>query len=509
MDVMPRPTAGWRILAGPLLALAAAALCLAFGASMPVAITVAITAWCATWWILEPVHGAVTALLPLALLPLAGVLTPVQVAQAYGNELILLLAGGFMLATALERCGAHRRLALGMVRLFGGHNGRRLVFGFAFATGLISMWISNTATTLMMLPVAIAVLATYPDRRLAAPLVLAIAYAASIGGMGTPIGTPPNVFFMQEYERATGERMGFLEWMRFGVPVVLVMLPLCAWWLARGLGDTPPAVLPKVGRWTTAERRVLAIFGVTALAWVTRTEPFGGWSNALGLPGANDASVALLGVVAMCLIGDGKQQRLLAWVTRTEPFGGWSSALGLPGANDASVALLGVVAMCLIGDGKQQRLLTWDGAERIPWGALVLFGGGIALATAFQTSGLSDMIADHLGALRKIPLLLMMAIICLSVTLLSEIASNTAAAVLLMPILATAGVAVGVDPALFMVPAVLAASCGFMLPVATAPNLVAYGSGQVDARRMLREGAVLDLIGVVVLTTVCYLTFAP
>jgi len=463
MDVMPRPTAGWRILAGPLLALAAAALCLAFGASMPVAITVAITAWCATWWILEPVHGAVTALLPLALLPLAGVLTPVQVAQAYGNELILLLAGGFMLATALERCGAHRRLALGMVRMFGGHNGRRLVFGFAFATGLISMWISNTATTLMMLPVAIAVLATYPDRRLAAPLVLAIAYAASIGGMGTPIGTPPNVFFMQEYERATGERMGFLEWMRFGVPVVLVMLPLCAWWLARGLGDTPPAVLPKVGRWTTAERRVLAIFGVTALAWVTRTEPFGGWS----------------------------------------------SALGLPGANDASVALLGVVAMCLIGDGKQQRLLTWDGAERIPWGALVLFGGGIALATAFQTSGLSDMIADHLGALRKIPLLLMMAIICLSVTLLSEIASNTAAAVLLMPILATAGVAVGVDPALFMVPAVLAASCGFMLPVATAPNLVAYGSGQVDARRMLREGAVLDLIGVVVLTTVCYLTFAP
>ncbi len=462
MDLTPRPTASWRILAGPLLALAAGGLCLAWGASTAVAITVAITAWCATWWILEPVHGAVTALLPLALLPLSGVLTAKQVAESYGNELILLMAGGFMLATALERCGAHRRLALGMMHLFGGRNGRRLVFGFVFATGLISMWISNTATTLMMLPVAIAVLADYPDRRLAAPLVLAIAYAASIGGMGTPIGTPPNVFFMQEYERATGERMGFLEWMRFGVPVVLLLLPLCAWWLSRGLGNTPPAVLPQVGRWTTAERRVLAVFGVTAVAWITRTEPFGGWS----------------------------------------------SALGLPGANDASVALLGVVALCLIGDGKQQRLLTWDGAERIPWGALVLFGGGIALATAFQTSGLSDAIAVHLGGLREIPLLLMIAIICLGVTLLSEIASNTAAAVLLMPILATAGVAVGVDPALFMVPAVLAASCGFMLPVATAPNLVAYGTGQVDARRMLREGAVLDLIGVLVLTTVCYLTFA-
>jgi sodium-dependent dicarboxylate transporter 2/3/5 len=280
--------------------------------------------------------------------------------------------------------------------------------------------------------------------------------------MGTPIGTPPNMFFMQEYERATGQRLGFLEWMRFGVPAVLVFLPLCAAWLARDLGDTPPARLPPLGRWTPAERRVVLVFALTALAWITRTEPFGGWS----------------------------------------------AALGLPGAKDAAVALLAVVVLCAIPDGKGQRLLTWDGAERIPWGALVLFGGGIALASAFQESGLSARIVERLDRLRELPLLPLMALICLAVTLLSEIASNTAAAVLLMPIMAAAGLAVGVDPALFMVPAVLAASCGFMLPVATAPNLVAYGTGQVDTQRMLREGAVLDLIGVLVLTAICYLTFA-
>lgn len=467
MDAQTAPTAGWRLIAGPLAAAAGFAACALAGQPSALSVTVAVTAWCAAWWILEPVHGAVTALIPLALLPLTGVLTPVQVAQAYGNELILLMAGGFMLAVALERCGAHRRMALGMVHAFGGGDGRRLVFGFAFATAFISLWISNTAATLMMLPVAMAILATYPEKRVAAPLVLAIAYGASIGGMGTPIGTPPNLFFMQVYEQTTGTRMGFLEWMSFGIPAVLLFLPLCAAWLSRGLGGTPAATIPALGPWQPAERRVLTVFGLVALAWVTRTEPFGGWSGALGLKGANDAAVALLGVVVMCLVPDGK--------------GG--------------------------------RLLTWDGAERIPWGALVLFGGGIALAAAFDASGLSRLIADDLAAWKSLALgsplnlLLLMFAICATVTLLSEIASNTAAAVLLMPILATAATAVGVDPALFMVPAVLAASCGFMLPVATAPNLVAYGTRQVSAQRMLREGAVVDLIGVLVLTGVCWVAF--
>lgn len=424
-------------------------------------LTLAITAWCAIWWLSEPIDAAFSAFLPLALFPLFGVLDAKAVAMAYGNELILLLAGGFMLSAALERTGAHRRMALGMVRMFGVHSGRALVWGFVFASGLISMWISNTATTLMLLPVALAILETYPDKRLAAPLILGIAYAASIGGWGTPIGTPPNLVFMQVYEQTTGTRMGFFEWMKFGVPVVAVMLPICAWWLSRNLKNTPAASVPHPGAWSAGERRVLLIFGAVALAWVFRTEPFGGWSKLLHLPGANDASVALMGV-----------------------------------------ALLAVTQ-----NGKGEALLDWPSAAKIPWGALVLFGGGIAIASAFQASGLSDDLAARLQALHGWPVWLMIPVLCLIVTLFSEIASNTATAVLLMPILAASGKAAGVDPALLMVPAVLAASCGFMLPVATAPNAVAYGTGKFSARRMMREGFVLDLLGVIAISTVCVILF--
>lgn len=431
------------------------------GAEAALAATLAVTVWCALWWMFEPIAAPVTALLPLALFPLIGVLDAKQVAQSYGNELILLLGGGFMLSRALEKSGAHRRLALGMVRAFGGRSGRSLLYGFIAAAGLVSMWISNTATTLMLLPVAVAILETYPDRRLHAPLILGIAYAASVGGLGTPIGTPPNLVFMKVYQDTTGTRYGFLDWMSVGIPLLLVFLPLMGWWLGRHLRDTPAATLPHPGPWQASERRVLIAFGLTALAWVTRTEPFGGWS----------------------------------------------ALLHLPGANDASVALLAVVALCLIPDGRGSRLLDWETAERVPWGALVLFGGGIALATAFQSTGLSDALAQRLVGLSALPIPILLLGIVASVVVLSEIASNTATAVLLMPILAATAKAVGADPALFMFPAVLAASVGFMLPVATAPNAIAYGSGHVNGRDMLREGFALDLIGIVVLCVVCYIAF--
>ena len=446
---------------GPLLAAALYLWLAGTGEPHVLAATVGLTAWCAAWWVLEPVPAPVTALLPLAALPVLGVLDAKQVAQSYGHELILLLGGGFMLSRALERSGAHRRLALAMVRAFGGRSGRHLLYGFIAATGVVSMWISNTATTLLMLPVALAVLQSYPDRRLHAPLILAIAYAASIGGLGTPIGSPPNLVFMQVYADVTGTRYGFLDWMAIGVPVVLVFLPLLGLWLGRRLAGAPAAMLPDAGAWTTGERRVIAVFALTAAAWIFRSEPFGGWS----------------------------------------------ALLGLPGANDASVALLAVVLLCVIPDGKGRQLLDWETAERVPWGALVLFGGGIALAAAFQSSGLSDRLARSLSGLSVLPLPLLLAGIVGSVVLMSEVASNTATAVLLMPILAATGVAVGVDPALFMFPAVLAASVGFMLPVATAPNAIAYGSGEVTAHDMLREGAVLDLVGVGVLCVVCYVAF--
>lgn len=442
---------------GPLAAALAGMACRHSGLDANIAITVAITVWCALWWMLEAMPHAITAMLPLALLPLTGVLAASEVAEAYGNELILLLAGGFMLSAALERNGAHRRLALGMVHWFGGRDGRQLLFGFVAASGLISMWISNTATTLMLLPVALAVLEGYPDRRLAAPLILAIAYGASIGGLGTPVGSPPNLVFMRVYAQSTGSEIGFTDWMRFGLPTVALLLPLAALWLGRGLRGSPPAEVPTLGPWDAGERRVLGVFALVALAWISRSEPFGGWRT-------------------------------------------W---LGFEHANDASVALLGVIAMALIPDGRGSRLLTWEAAERIPWGALILFGGGIAIAAAFETSGLSELLAVHLRALDQVPLLLRIVLLCAGVVAVGEIASNTATAVLLMPILAAAGVAAGVDPALLMVPAVLAASCSFILPVGTAPNTIAFGSGQVSGRDMLRHGAMLDVLAVAVISSVC------
>lgn len=450
------------LLAGPLLAALAYALASAQGLPAPIVKTAALTVWVAVWWISEPIPAPMTALLPLGLLPLTGILSPRQVAEAYGNELILLLAGGFMLAIALETNGAHRRLALWLVRWIGAADGRRVLWGFVFASGLTSMWISNTATTLMLMPVALAVLERYPDSRLKVPLVLGVAYAASFGGLGTPIGTPPNLVFMQVYEQTTGTRIGFLEWLSWGIPLVLLGLPAIALWLGRDLRHTPPAELPVLPPIGTAERRVLLLFALVALAWVTRSEPFGGWST-------------------------------------------W---LGLPQANDASVALLGVLAMALVPNGRGGALLDWRSAERIPWGALLIFAGGIALASAFTTSGLSTLIGARLESLQALPLPLLLLGVCAGVTLLSEIASNTATAVLMMPILAAVALATGTDPALLMLPAALAASLGFMLPVATAPNTIAYATGVVSHRRMLREGSMLDLIGVLLLVGVSYAVFA-
>lgn len=445
---------------GPVAALSAYAVATAGGMPFAFSATLALTVLCALWWMSEAVDPAFTALLPLSVLPTLGILDAKQVAQSVGNELILLLMGGFMLSRALEGTGAHRRLAYAMVRAVGGGSGRSLVFGFTFATGLISMWISNTATVLIMLPVAYAVIEEYRDARLAVPLVLAIAYAASIGGLGTPIGTPPNLVFMQQYEQATGTAYAFSDWMKVGVPLIALLLPILAFGLSRGLGNSPPAQLPAVGPWRPAEKRVLAVFGLTALAWTTRAAPFGGWSGWLGLPGANDASVALLAVAAMAL---------------------------LPA-----------------GDGDGKPLLDWRAASNIPWGVLLLFGGGIALATAFQESGISDAISNTLVSARHLPVFAMMVIIIGSVVLLSEIASNTATAVLLMPILAAAAKGLGIEPALLMLPAAMAASIGFMLPVATAPNAVAYGSGLISNRDMLREGFWLDIVSALVVCGVCW-----
>jgi sodium-dependent dicarboxylate transporter 2/3/5 len=452
----------WARWLGPVAAAITAACISLSGYSSDMAVVAFVAVLCIIWWIFEPIPIPVTSLLPLAILPLLGVLTPAQVGQAYGSPLILLLLGGFLLSKAMEHSGAHRRVALGMVNLFGASTGRQLVMGFMAASAVLSMWISNTATTLMLLPVALAVLDACDQKEsLSVPLLLGIAYAASVGGIGTPIGTPPNLIFMQIYEQSTGVSISFSQWMTWAIPVVILLVPIIAMVLTRNLKGALSVQLPSIGTWRIEERRVMAVFGLTALAWITRSEPFGGWKT-------------------------------------------W---LDIPQANDASVALLAVVVIFLTPNGKGGRLLDWKHASTIPWGVLLLFSGGICLAKGFVSSGLSDLMGQWLASMTQMHLLTLIVVICTTVTFMTEATSNTASTTLLMPVLAAAALASGLAPEIMMVPAAMSASCAFMLPVATAPNSVVFGTGMITVQRMAREGVVLNLAGVLVISSVCYLFF--
>jgi sodium-dependent dicarboxylate transporter 2/3/5 len=435
---------------------------LQYGFPFEASATLGVTVICVVWWVFEPIPIPATAMLPLALLPMLGIISPQQTASAYGHPLVLLMLGGFILSTALARSGAHRRLALSMVRAFGGTSSRSLVFGFMVASAALSMWISNTATTLMLLPVAMAILEKAEDPHLGTPLLLGIAYAASIGGIGTPIGTPPNVVFMSVYNQLGNEPIGFATWMTFALPVVLVFVPIVGLWLTRHLTHKGSITLPEVGSWETAEKRVLCVFAITAALWIFRLEPWGGWT---------------------------------AW-------------LSIPKTNDAMVALLAVVAMFVIPDGKGKRLLDWETAQQIPWGMLILFGAGISIATAFTASGLSETIGSLLTGLSVLPVAAVILVICLVVTFLTETTSNTATATLLMPILAAGAIGAAIDPKLFMIPAAMSASCAFMLPVATAPNVIVFSAGRFSIETMAREGFALNILGAFIITGTCFMLLA-
>jgi len=433
------------------------------------AITAAVTIICIIWWVFEPIPIPVTSLLPLAVFQISGVLNAHQVGQSYGSPLILLLLGGFILSKSMERSGAHLRLALFMVNLFGNTSSKQLVLGFMVTAATLSMWISNTATTLMLLPVALAVANQAKDKALPVPLMLGIAFAASIGGIGTPIGTPPNLVFMQVYEQQFNKNIGFTEWMSWGVPVVLCMIPMTWLWLTRKLSYNGGFKMSDVGRWSNTEKRVMLVFALTATAWITRQEPFGGWSSWLALPAANDASVALIAVILMFIIPTGERD----------------------GPHDNKL--------------KGQKLLDWETAASIPWGILLLFGGGITLAKAFGVSGLSTALAENLHALSTLPIIVMIFAICLGVTFLTETTSNTASTVLLMPVLAATAIGSNVDPRLLMIPATISASCAFMMPVATAPNSIVYASGFFTTKMMAKEGFVLNICGAIIIAALCYL----
>lgn len=450
----------------PLAAVLTALLMIEFGWAKEGAMAAGLTLLCALWWVFEPIPIPATSMIPLGVFPLLGILDGKQVAQAYGDPLILLLMGGAMLSKAMEKSGAQRRLALYMVNLFGSHDQRRLIFGFMVASAVLSMWVSNTATTLMLLPVAYAVLESADSpataNKLAVPLFLGIAYSASIGGLGTPIGSPPNVVFLKIYAEATGTNIGFGQWMLWAIPVVLLMIPAAGLWMTRNLDRGEPLSIPQVGEWRTEETRVLLIFSLTALAWITLREPFGGWSLLFGLPSANYAAVALTSVVLMFVLPNGH--------------GG--------------------------------KLLDWESASSIHWGVLLLFAGGIAIAKAFAVTGISEAIGQSLSGVTRLSIIAIIAIVALSVTFLTEITSNTATTTLLMPILAAASLGAGIEPALLMLPAALSASCAFMLPVATAPNAIVFGTGKIGVQQMVREGFALNLMGAAVIAAVVYLWLA-
>jgi len=448
-----------RIIGGLLFAAAAAALALVVGLSPPIVWTIAITVLTASWWVSEALPIPAASLAPFALFPMAGVLTQGEAASALGSYVIVLLMASFMLSKALEKSGVHERLALSMIRLVG-VSGRRLVLGFMLAAAILSMWISNTATTLMLATMALAIIARSDNPRLAAPLLLGIAYASSLGGTATLIGTPPNLIFADAYLKATGEEYSFVRWMKTGLPVVLLGVPLIGLWLTRAMAGIESLPLRDAGPWRVDEKRTLIVF---ALA-------------------------------------------IAAWITRSEPFGGWSALFGIETAGDSTVAVIAVIIMFLVPDGKGGALLDWKSAGDIPWGMLLLFAGGICIASAFRASGLDQVIAGGLGGLAGAPVFLMMLGICLVVTFLTEITSNTATANLLMPLLAAVAAGAHLAPELLMIPAAISCSCAFMLPVATAPNAIVYATGHMTMARMAREGLALNFIVALVVAAVSWAT---
>lgn len=447
-----------RILLGLILAAAAGLAAHLGGLDQKIVWTIAITTLTGAWWVSEALPIPATSLVPFALFPLAGVLDQRAAAAALGSYVIILLMASFMLSKALSKSGLHERLALYMINLVG-TSGVRLVLGFMVAAAVLSMWISNTATTLMLATMALAILARTDNPKLAAPLLLGIAYAASLGGTATLIGTPPNLIFAENYLLTTGGEYSFTRWMATGLPIVFIGIPLIWLWLTRSLKNVTVPALREPGPWRKDEARTMIVFGLAIALWVTRGEPFGGWSGALGITGAGDSTVAVFAVILMFLVPDGKGGALLDWETATD----------------------------------------------IPWGLLLLFAGGICIAAAFRASGLDVLIGDRLAGLANLPVFVMMLGLCLSVTFLTEMTSNTATANLLMPLLAAVAGGTGIAPELLMIPAVISASCAFMLPVATAPNAIVYGTGHVSIACMAREGLILNVLIAFVVASTCWI----
>lgn len=433
----------------------------------------ALAGWMAIWWGTEAIPIPATSLLPLVVLTLMGVASPKEAASPYANWVIFLLLGGFIIAMGMQRWDLHRRIALNILARAGARP-NALIGGFMAASALLSMWVSNTATTLMMVPIALSVAeATLGKGNLKHPftvaLLLAVAYAASIGGIATLVGTPPNAMAAAYLFETRGIEIGFAQWMSVGLPIVLVLVP-AAWfvltkWVFR-LGDMTAEggaaaiedELKALGPITTPEKRVLYLFLVVAAMWIFRP-----------------------------------------LLTQFDP---------LAGLSDMGIAIGGAIALFVIPSGSRRRpdsfLLDWASAVRLPWGVLLLFGGGLSLAEAVSTTGLAVWLGQGLVPLTTLHLALLMLALVAFITFLTELTSNTATTAALLPVLGAIAGAGEYDPVLLVVPAAMAASCAFMLPVATAPNAVVFAGGHITIPQMVGAGFRLNFVALTIITALCY-----
>ncbi len=443
----------------------------------------------ATWWMCESIPIPATSLLPIALFPLMGIMKTQAATAPYASHLIFLFMGGFIIALAMQRWNLHRRIAMNIVKVVGFSPGR-LIFGFMASTAVLSAFVSNTATTVMMMPIGLAIIAHVIDEgkkegldkeidfspeqfAFGLNLMLGIAYAASIGGIATLIGTPPNTVLAGYLQKAYGYEITFVDWMKVGVPLVAVMLPLCWLWLTR---IANPMLLKKVpggralinqelkamGPMSTGERWTALVFGLTALGWIFRKQ--------LGFLFPDPTLVT-----------------------------------------DAAIAMTGALLLFLIPINlkKNEFVMDWHWASKMPWGVLILFGGGLSMAAGFKATKLADWIGSQVGLLDQAPILILIIAVTTLIIFLTELTSNTATSAMVMPILSAVAIGLGQSPLLLVVPAAVAASCAFMLPVATPPNAIVFGSGYVTIPQMARSGFGLNLIGVVLVVLVTYLLVFP
>jgi sodium-dependent dicarboxylate transporter 2/3/5 len=424
--------------------------------------------WMAIWWISEAIPIAVTALLPIVLFPATGALSLIETTHSFGHRILFLFLGGFMLAIAMEHWNLHKRIALRIIR-FIGINERSIIMGFMAAVAFLSMWISNTATTIMMLPVAAAVIAQLNHSKPLPPeelpfskaLTLSIAYAASIGGMATLIGTPPNLIFAAIVQDTYGVDISFFQWFKFGLPVSVLLLVICWFYLVRikfPIGRHPmpggkeeiDRQFKELGKISYEEKAVLVVFLLAAFSWITRS-----YLLVKFIPALDDSMIAVIAAIALFII--------------------------------PSKTVRG-------------RLLDWETAVKLPWGIILLFGGGLALASGFTGSGLSQWLGERFGTVAGLPLWAIVFLLIFCVNFLTEITSNLATVSMMLPVLAALAESAGLDPYTLMVAATVAASCAFMLPVATAPNAIVFGSGYITMKDMVKTGLLLNLISILVLT---------